>query len=62
MSSSKIQQNLFKNYYSREDFYSFTRELSKVIISFSDFFSLKNRKLESEKDEEFIEILKKELF
>jgi hypothetical protein len=61
MSSSNIQQNFFKNYYPREGVYSFTRELSKIVISFSDFFSLKNKKPECEKDEEFIEILKKEV-
>ena len=61
ISSSKIQQKFFKTYYTREDFYSFSNELSNIVISFSDFMSHKNKKPEYEKDEKFIEILKKEL-
>ena len=61
ISSSKIKQNFAKNYYPREDFYSFTNELSKIVISFSEFMSHKKKKPECEKDEKFIEILKKEL-
>jgi hypothetical protein len=60
ISSSKIQQKFFKTY-TREDFYSFSNELSKIVISFSDFMAHKKKKPECEKDEKFIEILKKEL-
>lgn len=58
ISSSKIQQKFFKTYYNREDF---SNELSKIVISFSDFMAHKKKKPECEKDEKFIEILKKEL-
>ena len=61
ISSPKIQQDFFKNYYTLEDFYSFANELSKIVISFSNFMSGKKGSPECEKDEKYIEILKKEL-
>ena len=60
ISSPKIQQDFFKNYYPR-DFYSFANELSKIVISFSNYMSGKKGSPECEKDEKYIEILKKEL-
>jgi hypothetical protein len=59
MSSSKTPQTFFKNHYSPEDFYSFASELSKIVISFSDFIPRKYKIPECEKDAKYIKILKK---
>jgi hypothetical protein len=61
ISSSSMQNDFSKQSYLREDFYSFTNELSKIVIYFSDFMPHKKKTLDCEKDEKFIEILKKEL-